>query len=96
MIAHRSDVLLEFLGFYVRVLQAGSPPPLQMQVQGYTAVQNVRGTTFLEIIGINPKNITHYIIVLDCMYLIFLLLAFALLYLRMPQASRLRPTARRL
>ena len=63
---------------------------LNFEVEGYTAVQNVRGTTFLEIIGINPKNLTGYIIVLDCMYAAFLLLAFALLYWKMPRAHRLR------
>lgn len=63
---------------------------LNFEVEGYTAVQNVRGTTFLEIIGINPKKLTVHIIVLDCMYVAFLLLAFALLYWKMPRAHRLR------
>jgi hypothetical protein len=66
-----------------------------VQVEGYTAVQNVRGTTFLQIIGVNPKALTNNLIILDCMYAAFLLLAFALMYWRMPRAARLRPAAKR-
>jgi ABC-type multidrug transport system ATPase subunit len=63
---------------------------LNFEVEGYTAVQNVRGTTFLDIVGINYNRLTDYVIVLDCMYAIFLLLGFALLYWRMPRARRLK------
>lgn len=63
---------------------------LNFEVEGYTAVQNVRGTTFLDIVGINYNRLTDYVIVLDCMYVIFLLLGFALLYWRMPRARTLK------
>ncbi len=63
---------------------------LNFEVEGYTAVQNVRGTTFLDIVGVNYNRLTDYVIILDCMYLIFLLLGFALLYWRMPRARRLK------
>jgi ABC-type multidrug transport system ATPase subunit/ABC-type multidrug transport system permease subunit len=63
---------------------------LNFEVEGYTAVQNVRGTTFLDIVGVNYNRLTDYVIILDCMYVIFLLLGFALLYWRMPRARRLK------
>jgi len=62
---------------------------LNFEVEGYTAVQNVRGTTFLDVAGINYNRLTEYVVVLDCMYAIFLLLGFALLYWRMPRARTL-------
>ena len=63
---------------------------LNFEVEGYAAVQNVRGTTFLEVIGITPSSLTTYIIVLDCIYAAFVLLALALMWMRMPRARRLQ------
>ncbi len=40
-----------------------------MQLDGYAAASNVRGTVFLETIGINPSDLTRDIIILDCFYL---------------------------
>ena len=50
----------------------------QFVVEGYTAVENVRGSTFLNILGINPTQTTNYIIILDCMYAIFCLASLAI------------------
>ena len=66
---------------------------LNFEVEGYTAVQNVRGTTFLDLIGINADNLTQNIIILDCMYVIFLLLAFALLWKKMPKTRTLKASS---
>ena len=81
---------------------------------------NVRGTVFLNTIGINPHNLTQEIIVLDCLYLLLVrgggcsrvrvgggrgspvqldhlppllpqaIIAFGLLYWRMPRPKRIR------
>jgi hypothetical protein len=59
------------------------------QVEGYAAVSNVKGLVFLDIIGIDADNLTTYIIVLDCLYVACLAMAFALLYLRMPRPKLL-------
>ena len=53
-------------------------------------MSNVKGLAFLDIIGIDASKITTYIIVLDCLYAACLLLAFALLYLRLPRPQLLR------
>lgn len=80
-----------FYGYAPLMINEMSTLLLNFVVKGYTAVQNVRGTTFLAILGLNPEDMTTYIIILDCFYVIFLLLAFVLLYWRMPRAARLRP-----
>ncbi|GAB4823317.1 hypothetical protein N2152v2_010363 [Parachlorella kessleri] len=59
-------------------------------LEGYAAVSNVKGLAFLDIIGIDASKITTYIIVLDCLYVACLLLAFVLLYLRLPRPQLLR------
>ena len=59
---------------------------LNFIVKGYTAVTNVRGSTFLEIIGVT-MDVTTTLIVLDAMYVGFLVFAFVLLYIRIPRAS---------
>jgi hypothetical protein len=59
---------------------------LDFVVRGYAAVQNVRGSTFLEIIGVN-MDVTTSVLVLDAMYVIFLTSAFVMLYLRTPRAA---------
>lgn len=53
-----------------------------LQVEGYTAVANVRGVTFLDILGVNVSAMTHYIIILDCMYAIFIIMGLIFIYLR--------------
>lgn len=58
---------------------------LNFVVKGYTAVRNVRGTTFLDIIGIT-LDATKALIVLDAMYFAFIIFAFILLYTRLPRA----------
>ena len=45
------------------------PPAACAQLEGYAAASNVRGTVFLETIGINPNNLTADIVILDCFYL---------------------------
>ncbi len=40
-----------------------------VQLEGYAAASNVRGTVFLETIGINAADLTQDIIILDCFYL---------------------------
>ena len=50
-------------------------------VEGYTAVENVRGVTFLQILGIDPFSSTHFVIILDCMYVLFVLLALVCSYM---------------
>lgn len=53
-------------------------------------MSNVKGLVFLDIIGIDFTQLTNDIIILDCLYVGCLLLAFALLYARMPRPKRLR------
>ncbi len=43
--------------------------PCHVQLKGYAAAKNVRGTVFLETIGINADDLTTDIIVNDCYYL---------------------------
>lgn len=43
--------------------------PLPVQLKGYAAAKGVRGTVFLETIGINADDLTTDIIVNDCYYL---------------------------
>ena len=50
-------------------------------VSGYTAVENVRGVTFLQILGIDPYSSTNFIIILDCMYAIFAILCLIFSYI---------------
>ena len=50
-------------------------------VSGYTAVENVRGVTFLQILGIDPYSTTNFIIILDCMYAIFAILCLIFSYI---------------
>jgi len=40
-------------------------PICRTQLQGYAAASNVRGTVFLETIGINPSELTLDIIICD-------------------------------
>jgi hypothetical protein len=44
-------------------------PGVPVQLEGYAAASNVRGTVFLETIGINAADLTQDIIILDCFYL---------------------------
>ncbi len=62
-----------FYGYSVLITNEVSGLLFQFVVEGYTAVENVRGVTFLNILGINPTQTTSYIIILDCMYAIFCL-----------------------
>ena len=50
----------------------------------------MRGVTFLNILGVDYSSSTTYIIVLDCMYVIFILAGLAFIYFRTPKPSRLR------
>ncbi|KAL4458955.1 hypothetical protein ABPG75_013820 [Micractinium tetrahymenae] len=58
---------------------------INFELKGYAAASNVRGTVFLETIGISADDLTRDIIVNDCYYLGLALLAFVLLYLVMPR-----------
>ncbi|KAI8112521.1 hypothetical protein M9434_003844 [Picochlorum sp. BPE23] len=60
-------------------------------VEGYTAVENVRGVTFLQILGIDPFSSTHFIIILDCMYVLFVLLALVCSYISASTSSDFDP-----
>jgi hypothetical protein len=82
-----------FYGYSALVTNEVASLSLNFTLDGYAAVQNVRGTTFLQIVGVDAAALTTHIVVLDCMYAAFLALAFALLYLRMPRAQRLKPAA---
>lgn len=62
-----------YYGYSVLITNEVSGLLFQFVVEGYTAVENVRGVTFLNILGINPTQTTNYIIILDCMYAIFCL-----------------------
>ncbi|KAL4431621.1 hypothetical protein ABPG77_001463 [Micractinium sp. CCAP 211/92] len=68
---------------------------IDFELKGYAAAKNVRGTVFLETIGINADDLTTDIIVNDCYYLGLALLAFALLYLVMPRPRWAGPAARK-
>ena len=67
-----------FYGYSVLITNEVSDLLFQFVVEGYTAVENVRGSTFLNILGINPTQTTNYIIILDCMYAIFCLASLAI------------------
>ena len=67
-----------FYGYSVLITNEVANLLFQFVVEGYTAVENVRGVTFLNILGINPSQSTNYIIILDCMYAIFCLASLAL------------------
>jgi hypothetical protein len=59
------------------------------QLQGYAAASNVRGTVFLETIGINANDLTLYIIICDVFWAGLAALAFLMLYLVMPRPRSL-------
>ena len=44
-------------------------PISPLQLKGYAAAPNARGTVFLETIGIDPADLTRDIVVTDCFYL---------------------------
>ena len=69
-----------FYGYSIMITNEVSDLLFQFVVEGYTAVENVRGITFLNILGIDPYQTTDYIIVLDCMYVIFCGLALLFSY----------------
>lgn len=52
-----------------------------LQLEGYAAVRNVRGVAFLSIIGVDADDLTRNIIILDCLYVGFLLVAGVVLIL---------------
>lgn len=79
-----------FYGYSVLAINEISNLLFDFGLAGYTAVQNVRGITFLSIVGINPSDLTRDIIILDCFWVAFLLLGLILLYWRIPRAKRLR------
>lgn len=79
-----------FYGYSILVTNEVSSLLLNFVVEGYAAVKNVRGLTFLKIIGVDAGKMTNWIIILDCFYLAAVLLAFALLYLKMPSTRRAR------
>lgn len=57
-------------------------------------MEGVNGLRILSTFGIDASRLTDWIIVLSCLFPACLLLAFALLHLRMPRARRLaRATA---
>ena len=56
-------------------------------------MQNVRGLAFLEIIGINSSDLTRNVIILSCLYVGLLLVAGALMHLRMPRPKKLEVAA---
>lgn len=58
---------------------------LNFVVEGYAAVRNVRGTTFLSIIGVDVEHLTMNIGVLVAFYFAFLLLGAIALSIRMPR-----------
>jgi ABC-type multidrug transport system ATPase subunit len=62
---------------------------LKFEIAGYTAVDNLRGSAFLSIIGIDPSALTAYAAALVGFYFLFLALAFAIF------AARCRPATRR-
>lgn len=80
-----------FYGYSVLITNEVSKLFFNFVVSGYTAVSNVRGITFLDILGIDYTSMTTYIIVLDCMYILFILAGLVLMYLRIPRAPRLKP-----
>lgn len=67
------------------LLPASSALP---QIEGYAAAEGVGGTAFLDVIGVNPEDLTQNIIIGCCWYLGLALLAFLLLYLVMPRPRR--------
>lgn len=64
-----------FYGYAVLITNEVSSLLFNFVVEGYTAVENVRGTTFLGILGVDASKVRDYIIILDCMYVIYALLA---------------------
>jgi len=51
------------------ILPYATHAPRPLQLKGYAAASNVRGTVFLETIGINAADLTRDIVVTDCFYL---------------------------
>jgi ABC-type multidrug transport system ATPase subunit len=69
-----------FYGYSVLITNEVAGLLFNFVVEGYTAVENVRGATFLSILGVNPNEMTNYIIILDCMYAIFCLITLLFSY----------------
>ena len=65
-----------YYGYTALITNEMVPLLLDFVVEGYAAVRNVRGTTFLSIIGVDPRNLTEYIGILVGMYFGFLILAY--------------------
>eukprot|EP00887_Chlorella_sp_A99_P006677 scaffold3.g6677.t1 len=63
---------------------------LNFSVEGYASVNGLQGSVFLATVGINPHDLTNWIIVLDCLWAGLMLLAFALLYWRMPRPRKVQ------
>lgn len=73
---------------------AAHPLPARLQLEGCTAtaVEGVNGLRILSTFGIDASRLTDWIIVLSCLFPACLLLAFALLHLRMPRARLAKAT----
>ena len=69
-----------YYGYTVLITNEVSSLLFQFVVEGYTAVENVRGTTFLGILGVSWGSVTHYVIILDCLYAIYVMLALLFSY----------------
>ena len=69
-----------YYGYSVLITNEVSSLLFNFVVEGYTAVENVRGVTFLNILGVDPSGSTNYIIILDCLYAAFCLLALLFSY----------------
>jgi len=69
-----------YYGYSVLITNEVSSLLFNFVVEGYTAVENVRGVTFLNILGVDPYGSTNYIIILDCLYAAFCLLALLFSY----------------
>jgi hypothetical protein len=71
------------------VLSCSTHQSRPLQLDGYAAVKNVRGLAFLNIIGVDAGDLTRNIIILDCLYAGLLLIALAVLLLRLPGVNRI-------
>jgi ABC-type multidrug transport system ATPase subunit len=79
-----------YYGYTALITNEMVPLLLDFVVEGYTAVRNVRGTTFLNIIGVDPSDLTEYIGILVGMYFGFLALAYLALVWRNPRGKRIQ------
>jgi ABC-type multidrug transport system ATPase subunit len=79
-----------YYGYTALITNEMVPLLLDFVVEGYTAVRNVRGTTFLNIIGVDPSDLTEYIGILVGMYFGFLVLAYLALIWRTPRGKRIQ------